>query len=29
MDLEGEQITPKEYFEKALQPQRGFTDAVE
>ena len=29
MDLEGEPITSKEYLEKALHPQRGFSDGVE
>lgn len=29
VDLEGEAMTSKEYLEKALQPQKGFTDAVE
>ena len=29
VDTEGEVITPKEYLEKALQPQKGFSDSVE
>ena len=29
VDLEGEPITSKEYLEKALQPQKGFSDGVE
>lgn len=29
VDPEGEVITPKEYLEKALQPQKGFSDSVE
>ena len=29
VDSEGESITPKEYLEKALQPQKGFSDSVE
>ena len=29
VDSEGEVITPKEYLEKALQPQKGFSDSVE
>ena len=29
VDSEGETITPKEYLEKALQPQKGFSDSVE
>lgn len=29
MDQEGEPITSKEYLEKALQPQKGFSDGVE
>ena len=29
VDQEGEQITSKEYFEKALESQKGFSDAVE
>jgi hypothetical protein len=29
LDLEGEPITSKEYFEKALHPQKGFSDGVE
>ena len=29
VDSEGEIITPKEYLEKALQPQKGFSDSVE
>ena len=29
VDLEGEPMTSKEYFEKALQPQKGFSDGVE
>jgi hypothetical protein len=28
-DLEGEPLTPKEYLDKALQPQKGFSDGVE
>jgi hypothetical protein len=27
--MEGEPITSKEYLEKALQPQKGFSDGVE
>lgn len=29
VDQEGEAITSKEYLEKALQPQKGFSDGVE
>jgi hypothetical protein len=29
VDMEGEPITSKEYLEKALQPQKGFSDGVE
>ncbi|OMJ93442.1 hypothetical protein SteCoe_3558 [Stentor coeruleus] len=29
VDSEGENITPKEYLEKALLPQKGFSDSVE
>jgi hypothetical protein len=29
VDSEGENITPKEYLEKALIPQKGFSDSVE
>lgn len=29
VDQEGEQISPKEYLEKALSNQKGFSDAVE
>ncbi|EAS03779.1 amine-terminal domain guanylate-binding protein (macronuclear) [Tetrahymena thermophila SB210] len=29
VDQEGEQITSKDYLEKALQPQKGFSDQVE
>jgi hypothetical protein len=29
VDTEGESITSKEYLEKALQPQKGFSDGVE
>ena len=29
VDSEGEAITTKEYLEKALQPQKGFSDSVE
>jgi hypothetical protein len=29
VDQEGESLTSKEYFEKALESQKGFSDAVE
>lgn len=29
VDLEGESITQKEYLEKALSMQKGFSDSVE
>ncbi|CAG9316966.1 unnamed protein product [Blepharisma stoltei] len=29
VDSEGESLTPKEYLEKALQPQKGFSDSIE
>ena len=29
VDSEGEPLTSKEYLEKALQPQKGFSEAVE
>ena len=29
VDQEGEQISPKEYLEKALQAQKGFSDSIE
>mmetsp|Transcript_19811 Transcript_19811/g.36576 ORF Transcript_19811/g.36576 Transcript_19811/m.36576 type:complete len:1656 (+) Transcript_19811:4704-9671(+) len=29
VDTEGEPMTPKEYLERALNPQKGFTDSVE
>jgi hypothetical protein len=29
VDQEGEQISPKEYLEKALSNQKGFSDSVE
>jgi len=29
IDSQGEPITPKEYLERALQPQKGFSDNVE
>ena len=29
IDSQGETITPKEYLERALQPQKGFSDNVE
>jgi len=29
VDGEGESISPKEYLEKALQSQKGFSDMVE
>lgn len=29
ISLEGEPITPKEYLERALAPQKGFSDDVE
>lgn len=29
IDAEGDQITPKEYLERALAPQKGFSDDVE
>ena len=29
VSLEGDPITPKEYLERALMPQKGFTDAIE
>jgi len=29
VDQEGESISPKEYLEKALQNQKGFSDSVE
>jgi hypothetical protein len=29
VDTEGEPITPKEYLERALMPQKGFTDSIE
>jgi len=29
INSEGETITPKEYLERALAPQKGFSDDVE
>ncbi|CAG9311596.1 unnamed protein product [Blepharisma stoltei] len=29
VDSEGKNLTPKEYLEKALQPQKGFSDTIE
>jgi hypothetical protein len=29
VDQEGEMISPKEYLEKALASQKGFSDAIE
>jgi hypothetical protein len=29
VDQEGEQISPKEYLEKALAAQKGFSDSIE
>ena len=29
IDTDGDSITPKEYFEQALEEQKGITDAIE
>lgn len=29
VDKEGEKISSKEYLEKALQPQKGFSEQIE